>query len=105
MLINCEFLEFIGYGELKTVAPPEFRNDTDSDILYSYKNNVENGILEENQLVLMEVDDELYYFLIEPYMNDNEYKVYKRDYSEGEDILFADNLVGFIEKMAEMIQG
>ncbi len=105
LLINYEYLEFIGYGELKTVAPPEFRDSADSDILYSYKNNIENGILEENQLALMEVDDEFYYFLIEPDMNDNEYKVYKRDYSEEEDILFADNFVGFIEKMVEMIKG
>ncbi|MDO4728669.1 MAG: SMI1/KNR4 family protein [Bacteroidota bacterium] len=98
-MTEYQFIDFKGFGEVKSIAPPEFREVADSDILYTYKVNIENGFLKSNQLSLLESDEEFYYFLVEPNLDDNEYKVYKRDLYLAEDVLFADNFTDFVEKI------
>ena len=167
--------------ELKTIAPPEFAEDADADICYTYEINLKNGLFAADELVFLQLEDEEYYFKISPTgdiahgspntargktaestsgkaasetvrdtvvaterspdaacdMNAEapdettcktagattsetaddaasgatkeiaskqasdapcEYKVYVRDYAEGEDRLFADDFYGFLEK-------
>ncbi|WP_298051801.1 hypothetical protein [uncultured Campylobacter sp.] len=137
--------------ELKTIAPPEFAEDADADICYTYEVNLKNGLFAADELVFLQLEDEEYYFKILPAngmasdiadgspntargktaertsseaagattseaadetaggaMNEIaseragdapcEYKVFVRDYAEGEDRLFADDFYGFLEK-------
>ncbi|PQL93808.1 SMI1/KNR4 family protein [Apibacter adventoris] len=95
-LKKYEFLE-IGYDSIKIIAPPEFREDADNDILYSYFINIHNNILKSNELSILENDNEIYYFIVENNIENNEYKVYFRDYLSQSDELYANNFLEFIE--------
>lgn len=100
-LLEYEFLSF-GQDQIKCIAPPQFRDEADVDILYSYRINLENGILNENQLAVLELDDEIYYFLVEAGCKDSEYKVFLRDFAQGEDVLFANSFTEFLEKILKV---
>lgn len=94
----------VHYEYIKTIAPPEFRDEADSDILYSYIRDVENG-LPQNELTILEADegDYLYYFLIESGLEGNEYRVCCRDYISEDNDFYADNFLKFLEmKIHEM---
>lgn len=95
-LQRFEFIK-IKNQALKEIAPPEYREDADSDILYSYKVNIENNILNPKQIALLELEDELYYFQINEEIKDYEYPIYLRDYYNNEENLYANNFSEFIE--------
>ncbi len=97
-LLAYEFLSFAAEATIKCIAPPEFRDEADADILYSYRINLKNGLLNKNQLAVLELDDELYYFLVDADDRDHGYPVYLRDYAQQEDSWFADNFTTFLEK-------
>jgi hypothetical protein len=94
-LKKYEFLE-LGYENIKIIAPPEFREDADIDILYTYKNNLKNRILSSNKASIMENDNEVYYFLVEDGIEDNEYKIFLVDYIGQSEYLYANNFIDFI---------
>ena len=48
--------------ELKTIAPPEFVEDADADICYTYEVNLKNGLFAADELVFLQLEDEEYYF-------------------------------------------
>ena len=50
--------------ELKTIAPPEFAEDADADICYTYEINLKNGLFAADELVFLQLEDEEYYFKI-----------------------------------------
>ena len=50
--------------ELKTIAPPEFAEDADADICYTYEVNLKNGLFAADKLVFLQLEDEEYYFKI-----------------------------------------
>ena len=52
--------------ELKTIAPPEFADDADVDICYTYEVNLKNGLFAADELVFLQLEDEEYYFKISP---------------------------------------
>ncbi len=52
--------------ELKTIAPPEFVEDADADICYTYEVNLKNGLFAADELVFLQLEDEEYYFKISP---------------------------------------
>ena len=52
--------------ELKTIAPPEFAEDADADICYTYEINLKNGLFAADELVFLQLEDEEYYFKISP---------------------------------------
>ena len=52
--------------ELKTIAPPEFAEDADADICYTYEVNLKNGLFAADELVFLQLEDEEYYFKISP---------------------------------------
>lgn len=52
--------------ELKTIAPPEFAEDADADICYTYEVNLKNGLFAVDELVFLQLEDEEYYFKISP---------------------------------------
>ena len=64
------------------------RQDIDS-LLYLYKSQTINSPLSQNELTILEEGegDALYYFLIEPGLKGNEYKVFCRDYMNEDDDL------------------
>jgi len=98
--ISKEF-EFVAFDNehIKQIAPFELFDVTDIDILDSYKSNLKNGILNEDQLSILQFDDELYYFKIEKGIERNEYKVYMRDYHlDDKDKIYADNFLEFLER-------
>jgi hypothetical protein len=94
-LKKYEFLE-IGYENIKIIAPPEFQEDADIDILYTYKNNLENRILSSDKISIMENDDEIYYFLIENGIENNEYKIHLIDHISQSESFYANNFIDFI---------
>ena len=51
--------------ELKTIAPPEFAEDADADICYTYEINLKNGLFAADELVFLQLEEE-YYFKISP---------------------------------------
>lgn len=53
-------------AELKTIAPPEFAEDADADICYTYEINLKNGLFAADELVFLQLEDEEYYFKISP---------------------------------------
>ncbi len=52
--------------ELKTIALPEFAEDADADICYTYEVNLKNGLFAADELVFLQLEDEEYYFKISP---------------------------------------
>ncbi|MDR2949422.1 MAG: SMI1/KNR4 family protein [Prevotella sp.] len=101
-------LEFIAFDNdyIKRIAPFELLDLTDYDILDSYKKNIKKGILNEDELSILDLDDEIYYFKIEGKLKDNEYKVYIRDYhSENDDKIYADNFLEFLENKIKEYSG
>ncbi|WP_297944719.1 hypothetical protein [uncultured Campylobacter sp.] len=52
--------------KLKTIAPPEFAEDADADICYTYEVNLKNGLFATDELVFLQLEDEEYYFKISP---------------------------------------
>ena len=52
--------------ELKTIAPPEFAEDADADICYTYEINLKNGLFAADELVFLQLEDKEYYFKISP---------------------------------------
>ena len=52
--------------ELKTITPPEFAEDADADICYTYEVNLKNGLFAADELVFLQLEDEEYYFKILP---------------------------------------
>lgn len=95
-LKKFEFLDFGNGQNLKTIAPPEFREDATDDILYTFETE---GRPKEKLTILELFDgDELYYFKIQNDKTNNEYPVFKMDNYAGHKALFADNFIGFLEK-------
>ena len=41
--------------ELKTIAPPEFAEDADADICYTYEINLKNGLFAADELVFLQL--------------------------------------------------
>ena len=90
-----EFIE-LGYDIMKIIAPPDFREYADIDILYTYKVNIENEILQENQVSILENEEEIYYFLVQDNIIDNEYSIYRKDFINNSDEFFAENFNEFL---------
>lgn len=85
---------------VKYVSPPENYNIADVDsILYLYKSQTINNATSQNELTILEEGegDALYYFLIEPGLNGNEYRVFCRDYMNEDDDFYADDFFKFLE--------
>lgn len=101
-LKRYEFID-LGFDSIKVIAPPEFSEFADVDIVYTYKINLENGIMNVSQLCVLENEEESYYFLVDLTKEDHEYPVYRRDFINNDDILFAENFLEFIkEKIHEL---
>ena len=81
---------------MKIIAPPDFREYADIDILYTYKVNIENEILQENQVSILENEEEIYYFLVQDNIIDNEYSIYRKDFINNSDEFFAENFNEFL---------
>jgi hypothetical protein len=91
---------------IKHITPPGHRDFADTDILHTYRTSRGNGIMDENQLtVLVErKGDEVYYFLVEPGIKGNEYRVCCRNRITDDDDFYADNFLKFLEmKIHEMV--
>jgi hypothetical protein len=102
-LKKYEFLE-VEYENIKIITPPEFREDADIDILYTYKNNLKNENLSSDKISIMENDDEIYYFLIEDGIANNEYKIFLMDYVSQSEYLYANNFIDFIRLKINLLQ-
>lgn len=91
---------------IKYITPPQDRDLDESDVLYTYKSDQENGIMDENRLtILVEGEgDEVYYFLVEPGLEGNEYRVCCQNHITDDDDFYADNFLKFLEmKIHEMV--
>ena len=84
MLLNYEFITVCGV-DFKTIAPPEYQEDADIDIYYTYLVNLQNNLFQKDELAFLEMDEETYFFKIEEAGQANEYPVYIRDYMMNED--------------------
>lgn len=96
MLLNYEFITVWGI-DFKTIAPPEYQEDADIDINYTYQVNLQNNLFQKDELAFLEMDEETYYFKIEEAGQTNEYPVYIRDYITNENNLYANNFQEFLE--------
>lgn len=101
-LKNFEYLSFNSEDNLKIIAPPEFRDTANDDILYFY--NLEEKHCERLTILERFDGDEIYYFDIQNSKNNNEFNVYKIDYYSNSNELFADNFLEFLEKIISEYQ-
>lgn len=46
MLLNYEFISVCGI-DFKTIAPPEYQEDADIDIYYTYQVNLQNNLFQK----------------------------------------------------------
>lgn len=85
---------------IKYISSPENYNIADIDsLLYVYKSQSRNNAVSQKELTILEEGegDALYYFLIEPGLMGNEYRVFCRDYINEDDDFYADDFLKFIE--------
>ena len=104
MLLNYEFITICGV-DFKTIAPPEYQEDADIDIYYTYLVNLQNNLCRKDELAFLEMDEETYFFKIEEAGQANEYPVYIRDYMMNEDHLYANNFQEFLEHFFSILLG
>ncbi|WP_315099564.1 SMI1/KNR4 family protein [Capnocytophaga sputigena] len=104
MLLNYEFITICGV-DFKTIAPPEYQEDADIDIYYTYLINLQNNLFQKDELAFLEMDEEAYFFKIEEAGQANEYPVYIRDYMMNEDHLYANNFQEFLEHFFSILLG
>ena len=102
MLLKYEFISVCGI-DFKTIAPPEYQEDADIDIYYTYLVNLQNNLFQKDELAFFEMDEEAYFFKIEEAGQANEYPVYIRDYMMNEDHLYANNFQEFLEHFFSVI--
>lgn len=96
-LSNFEYFIIDNVMVKRIINPHSTIDDKDSDILYSYKKGLEEKIIEANELCILHTGKALYYFLVEPHISNNEYRIYCRDYISEDDDFYADNFLKFIE--------
>lgn len=95
-IVENEFIKYIP-------DPQNSDNLKDVDVLYSHKKELNEGLVDSNELCILHTKNALYYFLIEPNIKNNEYKVCCRDYISEDDDFYADNFLKFLEmKIHEM---
>lgn len=88
---------------VKYVEDPAQKQGQEDDILYAYRKGIEEGTLESNELCVLRTENALFYFLVEPNLKNNEYRVCCRDYISEDDDFYADNFLKFLEmKIYEM---
>jgi SMI1 / KNR4 family protein len=104
MLLNYEFISVCGI-DFKSIAPPEYQEDADFDIYYTYQVNLQNNLFQKDELAFLEMDEEAYFFKIEEAGQANEYPVYIRDYMMNEDHLYANNFQEFLEHFFSILLG
>jgi hypothetical protein len=88
------FIE-VGLDRVKVITYPDFRPDSKTSIL-NQTNRKSRGLSSDN-LIIMENDEETYYFLFEKDLAGNEYKVYRMNNRTRVTELFANDLLKFIE--------
>lgn len=95
----CKEFEYFAFGDqfVKCITSPEHRDECDIDILYTRRTDLENETIEANQLTVFEPDDEIYYFKIEKGIENNEYKVYIKDFYNDTEDIYANNFLEFLE--------
>ena len=54
MLLNYEFITICGV-DFKTIAPPEYQEDADIDIYYTYLVNLQNNLFQKDELAFLEM--------------------------------------------------
>jgi antitoxin YobK len=100
----CWWLENYGTGQLDghpicTLAPPEFRDDADSDLIYTFRTNSTNGIGGANKLFFWEPNgDERFFFDTSKPDASGEFPVYVEDLVQGEDRQYAKTFAEFLEQ-------
>jgi hypothetical protein len=94
-----QYIKYVTPPAPRVFPPIPWDNGNDRDILRMYRYNRGNRNFPKNYLSIMEDRDreETYLFLMEPNIEDNEYKVYKMDDRTQAITLFADDFLQFLE--------
>jgi antitoxin YobK len=89
---------FLGSDPIYTLAPPEFRDEADSDLLYAWRLSRQRGIEYAQRLYFHEPNgDESFYFDLSRCGADGEYPVMIDDLVAGECRDYAENFARFFE--------
>ena len=85
------------WGELiKTVFPPEYRNEADQDIFYTYNCNINYNKDKHDKLFFLEVND-IGFFYFKIINNKANEEVYCFDLYTGSHDLYAENFLDFLK--------
>lgn len=92
----------VGGAEILTLAPPEFRDDADTDIVYIHRLNAANPSYPEGRLYVFQPNtEETYYFDTAHPSPDGEYPVMRDDYLGGESEVYAATFAEFLERLID----
>lgn len=92
---NYDFITLWGEST-KTVFPPEYRDDADQDIFYTYNWNVNYDKNNHDKLFFLEAND-IGFFYFKIIDNKAAEEVYCFDLSTGEHDLYAENFLDFLK--------
>ncbi|RXZ78981.1 hypothetical protein EBB07_24925 [Paenibacillaceae bacterium] len=83
-----------------TLAPPQFREDADCDLVYMHELNMTHGVADADKLYIFQPDtDECYYFDLTAYNQDTlEYPVMREDLAQETVDRFAESFAQFLQK-------
>ncbi len=85
------------WGELvKTVFPPEYRDEADQDIFYTYSWNVDYDVDNHDKLFFLEVSD-IGFFYFKILNNKAGEEVYRFDFSTDSHEIYAENFLAFLK--------
>ncbi|MEF3302530.1 SMI1/KNR4 family protein [Paenibacillus sp. GYB003] len=88
-------------SEIYSLAPPEFRDDADTDIVYMRRLDRASGLYPENRLYFYRPSpEEAFYFALDAESGAGELPVWREDRLGGDDEVFAASFAEFLDKMA-----
>ena len=94
---------FLGGDPIYTIAPPEFRDIADSDILHSHLLNTRNGMTAPDRLYFYEPDgDERFFFDMGRSLGDGDNPVMVEDLSQNEIREYGGTFADFLKKEINM---
>ncbi|SFE69482.1 SMI1-KNR4 cell-wall [Paenibacillus algorifonticola] len=85
-----------------TLVPPEFKDISDSDLLYNHRLNREHDWIPQGRLYIYVPDaDEAYFFDMKAWDGQNEGEVMREDYLGGDVEVYAQSFAQFLEKLID----
>ncbi|GHA70174.1 SMI1/KNR4 family protein [Cognatilysobacter bugurensis] len=92
----------VGGSEILTLAPPEFRDDADADLVYIHRLNRANPNWPEGRIFILQTSpEEVFYFDLGDVSANGEYAVFREDVFGAKPERYADSFSQFLERLID----